>query len=61
MWRRCMAGGLALKAELTRGVVFPSKPTLRRALTQYIQYYNTRRLHSALGYRTPVAFERRAV
>lgn len=50
----------SLKAELTRGVVFPSEPVLRRALTQYIQYYNTRRLHSALGYRSPVAFERRA-
>jgi putative transposase len=49
----------SLKAELTRGVVFPTEAALRRALGPYIQYYNTRRLHSALGYRTPVAFEHR--
>ena len=50
----------SLKAELTRGVRFPTEAALRRALTGYVQYYNTRRLHSALGYQTPVAFERRA-
>ena len=48
----------SLKAELTRGVVFPSEYALRHAVAQYIRYYNTRRLHSALGYRSPVAFER---
>lgn len=50
----------SLKAELTRGVAFPTETTLHRALTQYIRYYNARRLHSALGYRSPIAFERRA-
>ena len=50
----------SLKAELTRGVVFSTEVALRRALTQYIRYYNERRLHSALGYRSPVAFERSA-
>jgi putative transposase len=49
----------SLKAELTRGVAFSTEASLRRALTQYIRYYNERRLHSALGYRSPVAFERR--
>jgi transposase InsO family protein len=48
------------KAELTRGAVFPTEPALRRALTQYIRYYNQHRLHSALDYRSPVAFEHRA-
>jgi putative transposase len=49
----------SLKAELTRGVTFPTEAALRRALTSYLRYYNERRLHSALGYRSPVAFERR--
>jgi putative transposase len=48
----------SLKAELTRGVVFPTERALGRALAQYIRYYNERRLHSALGYRSPIAFER---
>jgi len=50
----------SLKSELTRGVVFPTETMLRRALTRYIRYYNERRLHSALGYRSPIAFERQA-
>ncbi|HEX8943178.1 MAG TPA: IS3 family transposase [Gemmatimonadaceae bacterium] len=49
----------SLKAELTRGVAFPTETALRRALAQYVRYYNQRRLHSALGYRSPIAFERR--
>jgi putative transposase len=50
----------SLKAELTRGVAFPTEPTLRAALRRYIRYYNTTRLHSGLNYVSPVAFERRA-
>jgi hypothetical protein len=40
----------SLKAELTRGVAFPTESTLRRALTQYLRYDNERRLHSSLCY-----------
>jgi len=47
----------SLKAELTRGVVFSTDRALRGALRGYIRYYNTTRLHSALGYRSPIAFE----
>jgi putative transposase len=47
----------SLKAELTRGVVFPTDDALRRALRCYIRYYNATRLHSALGYVSPIAFE----
>jgi transposase InsO family protein len=36
--------------------VFPTEVVLRRALAGYIRYYNERRLHSALGYRSPIAF-----
>jgi transposase InsO family protein len=50
----------SLKAELTRGVTFPTERILRRALTHYIRYYNTIRLHSGLAYLSPLAFERRA-
>ena len=47
----------SLKTELTRGVVFTDERHLRRALHRYLNYYNTRRLHSSLGYRSPLAFE----
>jgi putative transposase len=50
----------SLKAELTRGVTFLTDRALHTTLGHYIRYYNTRRLHSALGYRSPIAFERRA-
>jgi transposase InsO family protein len=49
----------SLKAELTRGVTFTTERTLLTALDAYIRYYNRRRMHSALGYRSPIAFERR--
>jgi putative transposase len=47
----------SLKAELIRGVVFPTEDALRRALRRYIRYYNATRLHSALHYTSPIAFE----
>ena len=47
----------SLKAELTRGATFPTDQALRRALRGYIQYYNATRLHSALDYVSPIAFE----
>jgi len=50
----------SLKAELTRGVTFLTDRALHTALDAYIRYYNTRRMHSALGYQSPIAFERRA-
>lgn len=50
----------SLKAELTRGVTFESERALRTALTRYMRYYNTIRLHSGLAYLSPLAFERRA-
>lgn len=47
----------SLKGELVRGVHFASDQALRAQLQQYMHYYNHTRLHSALGYRSPVAFE----
>ena len=49
-----------LKAELTRGVQFPTQHALRCSLRRYMHYYNRKRMHSALGYRSPIAFERSA-
>jgi putative transposase len=49
----------SLKAELTRGVAYSTERELRRALTTYMRYYNTHRLHSSLSYLSPLAFEQR--
>ena len=48
----------SLKAEVTRGVTFTTDTALRRELDEYVRYYNRRRQHSALGYHSPIAFER---
>lgn len=50
----------SLKAELLHGATFETDEALRRALRGYFQYYNSRRLHSALGYRAPVDYESHA-
>ena len=50
----------SLKAEVVHGVQFATEAALRRALCSYMRYYNHRRFHSALGYRSPVDYESRA-
>lgn len=50
----------SLKADVVHGVRFTTDVELRRAVRRYVQYYNHRRLHSALSYRSPVDYERRA-
>jgi putative transposase len=47
----------SLKAEVVHGARFETEATLRNELRGYIRYYNHRRLHSALGYRSPVDYE----
>ena len=47
----------SLKAEAIRGVTFSTDRALRHQLTRYMRYYNRTRVHSALGYRSPIAFE----
>lgn len=48
----------SLKAERVHHVSYPTRWEARRDLFHYIEsFYNRRRLHSSLGYQSPVAFE----
>ena len=50
----------SLKAELVHGTDFTDDIQLHRSLQRYFRYYNHTRLHSALGYRSPMAVENAA-
>ena len=51
----------SLKAELIRGVKIKSIPELRSMVKNYIHhFYNSVRLHSSIGYISPIQFERLA-
>lgn len=51
----------SLKAELIRGRKFNSMAKLRYALNSYINhFYNKRRLHSGIGYCSPIEYEKLA-
>ena len=48
-----------LKSDLYYRRVFHTDQQLRSALRDYIEFYNRYRLHSSLGYRSPIEFETR--
>jgi transposase InsO family protein len=48
----------SLKADVIHGRSFQTVDELRQQLHRYVPYYNNQRLHSALGYQSPVDYER---
>jgi putative transposase len=47
-----------LKTELVHHVDYPTREVARASIFEYIEvFYNRKRLHSALGYQSPEAFE----
>jgi transposase InsO family protein len=47
----------SMKTDVVHGVTLASPDELGRLLRSYIPYYNRVRLHSGLGYRSPVDYE----
>jgi transposase InsO family protein len=47
----------SLKSDLIHRYTFSSDLALRAAIRSYVDFYNRVRLHSSLGYRSPIEFE----
>ena len=48
----------SMKDDAIHGHVFATDHALRAAVCQYIRRYNRTRIHSSLGYRSPIDYER---
>ena len=51
---------VTLKTEMFYGFEkeFTSLEALKKAISEYINYYNTKRMHSGLDYKSPKDFEK---
>jgi putative transposase len=47
----------SIKCDLLGLQAWPTRAMARRAIVEYIAWYNGTRLHSTLGYRSPAEFE----
>jgi transposase InsO family protein len=58
-WDNAMAESFFKTLKVELGSRFTSRQQARRELFEYIEgFYNTRRLHSGIGYRSPAEYER---
>ena len=49
----------SMKSDTVHGYTFAAVPELAQRLRSYMPYYNGVRLHSGIGYSSPVAYEAR--